>query len=149
MYGDTGVIRRLARSLREQGEAIRAEADRLVGLADTIPWDGWSARAMRLRAQQGAAALRRTAEAHADAAAALERHAVEVDRLTALIAAVERRAAVLVDAARERLTDLAHRLADGVPGLVADPVDELLDRFVPPPPGHRDWLDVELPGLSR
>ena len=32
--------------------------------------------------------------------------------------------------------------------VLPDPVDELLDRFVPPPPGHRDWLLVDLPGLS-
>ena len=32
-----------------------------------------------------------------------------------------------------------------------DPVDQLLDRFEPPPPGHRDWLTVAadlVPGLS-
>ena len=35
-----------------------------------------------------------------------------------------------------------------VDAILPDPVDELLARFVPPPSGHRDWLTVDLPGLS-
>jgi hypothetical protein len=35
-----------------------------------------------------------------------------------------------------------------VASVLPDPLDELLDRFVPPPPGHRDWLFVDLRGLS-
>ena len=52
-------------------------------------------------------------------------------------------------AARPRLAALAHRLLDGLAGPLPDPLDQLLDRFVPPPSGHRDWLDVDLPGLHR
>jgi len=50
----------------------------------------------------------------------------------------------LVEAARSRLTGLVGLLDTVLP----DPVDELLARFVPPPSGHRDWLTVELPGVS-
>ena len=32
-------------------------------------------------------------------------------------------------------------------GGLIDPLDDLLDRFVPPPSGHRDWLTVDFPGL--
>jgi hypothetical protein len=39
------------------------------------------------------------------------------------------------------------RIAGLVGGLV-DPLDDLLDRFVPPPSGHKDWLRVDLPGLD-
>lgn len=145
-YGDTAVIRRLARALRDQAAEIRAEADRLVGLADTTHWTGRAADAMRRRARERASGLRRTASLHDDAADALDRHAREVDRLTELIASTERRVGAMVEAARERLARAASALLGGLHGLAPDPLDRLLDRFVPPPSGHRDWLDVDLPG---
>ena len=141
MYGDTEAIRGLARTMREQGAALRSEAGRLHARADVVPWHGLAADAMRSRVQAQVAALRRTAGLSDDAAAALDRHADEVDRLKALIAEIEQRVMALVAAARDRLARL---LADVLP----DPVDELLARFVPPPPGHRDWLLVDLPGLA-
>lgn len=136
MYGDTTVIRRLARSLTEQAEDIRGEAGALISHAESVPWTGWAADAMRHRARDRSAALRRTAQSHDEAAHALHRHADKVDDLTQLIADLERRVRTLVSDARDRLADLGG-------------VDDLLDRFVPPPPGHRDWLDVDLPGLGR
>ncbi|MFN8195421.1 MAG: hypothetical protein U0R80_14195 [Nocardioidaceae bacterium] len=147
MYGDTRVIRRLASGLRGQGEQIRREADELVGRAEAVEWRGWAADAMRARARDRATDLRRTARAHDDAADALDRHAAEVDRLKELIGAIERRFVGLVAAARDRLAALGHQLLDGVRGLLPDPLDELLDRFAPPPHGHLDWLHVDLPGL--
>ena len=128
MYGDTTAIRSLARTVEEQAVDIAEEADVLVGLADACRWTGWAADAMRRRSRERAAALRRSAGRHRDAAAALARHADEVDRVKDLIADVERK----------------------VSGLLADLVDvaeEAVDRFVPPPPGHRDWLAVDLPDL--
>ena len=106
-----------------------------------MPWQGLAADAMRARVRAQVGALRRTAELADDAAAALDQHADEVDRLKALIAAIERKAMALVAAARDRLAGL-------VSSVLPDPIDELLDRFVPPPPGHRDWLLVDLPGLA-
>ena len=141
MYGDTEAIRGLARTMREQGAALRSEAARLLVRAETVPWHGLAADAMRARVQAQVAALRRTAGLSDDAAAALDRHADAVDRLKVLIAEIERKVTALVAAARNRLAGL---LTDVLP----DPVDELLARFVPPPPGHRDWLLVDLPGLS-
>ncbi|HET6939759.1 MAG TPA: hypothetical protein VFI19_14175 [Nocardioides sp.] len=141
MYGDTEAIRRLARTMREQGSALRSEAATLLVRADAVPWHGLAADAMRARVQAQVASLRRTAGLSDDAAVALDRHADEVDRLKALIAEIERQVLALVSAARDRLAGL---LADVLP----DPVDELLTRFVPPPPGHRDWLLVDLPGLT-
>jgi hypothetical protein len=149
MYGDTSVIRGLARSLRDQAADIRAEADRLLGQAEHTHWTGLAADAMRLRARDRAGALRRTAGLYDDAAQALDRHADEVDRLKDLIAAIERRVHQLVDAARDRIADLAHGLADGLRRALPDPVDEALDRFVPPSHGSRHWLDVDLPGVAR
>ena len=140
MYGDTETIRGLARTMREQGTALRVEAGAVLAQVDSTPWTGLAADAMRLRVRAQTAALRRTAELADDAAAALERHADEVDRLKALIAAIEHKAHALVSAARNRLAGL-------VANVLPDPVDELLDRFVPPPSGHRDWLLVDLPGL--
>jgi hypothetical protein len=141
MYGDTEAIRGLARTMRDQGTTLRAEADWLLSRADAVPWEGLAADAMRARVHAQVEALRRTADLSDDAAVALDQHADEVDRRKALIAAIERKALALVAAAKDRLAGL-------VSSVLPDPVDELLDRFVPPPPGHRDWLLVDLPGLS-
>ena len=149
MYGDTTVIRRLARELRDRAVDIRTEADHLVARADSVPWSGLAADALRRRTQDRAGALRRSAGLHDDAADALDRHAAEVDRLKELIAAIEHRAHALVDGARDRLADLGHDLVDGLGHVLPDAGDELLDRFVPPAPGSRDWLGVDLPGLGR
>jgi len=145
MYGDSTVIRALATDLREQAADIVAEADALVGQADECAWSGRAADAMRRRSRERAAALRRSAWRHRDAAEALERHAAEIDRVKDLITAMEKKALGLVTAARDRLGDLV----EGARELVGDRADDLLDRFVPPPSGHRDWLDVDLPGLRR
>ena len=147
MYGDTSVIRGLARTMRDQAADIRHEADRLVAQAESVHWSGLAADALRRRSRDRAADLRRAAGRHEDAADALEHHADEVDRLKDLIAAVERRVQGLVTSAHDRLADLGHGILDGIRHVVPDPVDQLLDRFVPPPSGSKDWLDVELPGL--
>ena len=140
MYGDTDAIRALARTMRDQGTTLRSQADWLLRRADAAPWQGLAADAMRARVRFQVGALQHTAGLADDAAAALEEHADEVDRLKALIAAIERKVMALVSAAKDRLADL-------VASVLPDPVDELLDRFVPPPSGHRDWLLVDLPGL--
>jgi hypothetical protein len=137
MYGDTTNIRGLANALRERADDIRSEAARLARRADAVPWHGLAATAMRSHAHDRVGALRRTAGLHDDAADNLDRHAREVDRLKELIAAIERRVRELIAAAQSRLSRL-----------LPDPVDELLGRFTPPPPGSRDWLTVDLPGLG-
>jgi hypothetical protein len=147
MYGDTDAIRGLARTMRDQAAALRDEAGSLLTRAEAVPWQGLAADAMRLRVRGQVCSLQHTAALADTAATALDRHADEVDRLKALIAAIERKAAALVAAARDRLAGLAGLAAGLAEGLLPDPVDELLDRFVPPPPGHRDWLLVDLPGL--
>jgi len=141
MYGDTETIRGLARTMRGQGAALRSEGAALLSRAETTPWEGLAADAMRVRVRAQVAALRHTAGLADEAAAALERHADEVDRLKALIAAVEREVLALVAAAQDRLAGL-------VGAVLPDPLDQLLARFVPPPSGHRDWLTVDLPGLG-
>ena len=140
MYGDTEAIRGLARTMRDQGTALRSQADWLRMRADAVPWEGLAADAMRARVHAQVEALRHTADLADVAAVALDQHADEVDRRKAVIAAIERKAMALVAAARDRLAGL-------VSSVLPDPVDELLDRFVPPPSGHRDWLLVDLPGL--
>jgi hypothetical protein len=140
MYGDTEAIRGLARGLRRLGDDIRWEADTLQARAEAVPWQGLAADAMRHVARHRAAALRRTAGLHDDAARALDDHADAVDRIKRLIAEIEHRVLSLVAAARDRIASL-------VGGLI-DPLDDLLDRFVPPPSGHKDWLTVRLPGLD-
>lgn len=147
MYGDTAVIRGLARELRAQALDIRTQADGLVGRAEEVPWQGAAADVMRQHARIRGAGLRRSATEHDTAAEALERHAAEVDRLQELIAAIEHRALTLVGAARGRLSDLGRPLAEGAAAVLPDSADELLARFAPPPSGHLAWLDVDLPGL--
>ncbi len=122
MYGDTLVMRKRAGQLREQGADLRATADRLVARSEAVPWQGRAADAMRLRVKERATGLRTAAEAHDTAAASLERHLTEVERLKEQVADAERR--------------LGTRVAAGERVAVA-----LL-----PPPGHADWLTLELPG---
>jgi hypothetical protein len=139
MYGDTSVIRGLARAMRERADEIRAEADQLLGRAEAVPWTGLAADAMRRLARDHAARLHSCADAHEAAADALDRHAREVDHLEELIAAVEHQA-----------LHLLHSAASGVAGflghLVPDAVDHWADHFDPPPHGSLAWLDVHLPG---
>lgn len=142
MYGDTDAIRLLARQLRSRADEVRREAELLCIAADTVLWVGAAASALRQVTRSRVAALRRTADLHEEAAHALDRHAATVEAIKRLIAEIERRVRVLIAAARERIAALA-----GVVGALIDPLDDLLDRFVPPPSGHRDWLDVHLPGV--
>lgn len=140
MYGDTNVIRGLARTMGDQAVALRAEAATLLARAEGTLWEGVAAEAMRLRVRAQVQSLRRAAWLADEAAEALVRHADEVDRLKALIAAIERKVMAMVKAAQDRLAGLVDAVLD-------DPVDELLARFVPPPTGHRDWLAVDLPAI--
>ncbi len=157
MYGDTLVMRRRAAQLREQGEDIRAMAEQLVNHSDEVAqahvWSGRAADAMRERVRDRASHLREAANAHDSAAASLEKHLAECDRLGESITGIERRASSLVADARTRIARIeASQPADhdGDPAHVratATREDQSLASFSPPPPGHKDWLTVELPGL--
>lgn len=146
MYGDTGVMRRRAGQLREQGGDIRRQADQLVSQMDAIAWSGRAADAMRERIRDRASQLRDVASRHDRAAESLERHQHEVESLKERIATAQHRAENLAADAQERLDRLA---ADDRDGVHREPVDadRVLAGFAPPPPGHKDWLTVELPGL--
>ncbi len=133
MTADPAAIRHLARELREQGTDIRAEADRLVALTVAAGWQGRAGEALQARVRDQAAALRRAAARHDDAADSLERHAGVVEERLALLLAAQRRVGELLDAAGE--------LAGGLPDLV--------ERFVPPPPGDPGWLGVDVDALAR
>jgi hypothetical protein len=126
MYGDSGVMRRHTAQIRELAADIRAMADQLVSQTEGIAWAGRAADAMRERIRDRAAGLREVATAHDTAADSLERHAQTVETLKETIALTERKAA---------------RLSDDT-----TPEDETLTTFTPPPPGHKDWLTVTLPG---
>lgn len=147
MYGDATAIHGLAGQLRDRAAQIRDVATDLAAAIDGVAWDGLAADAMRAQTGLQLDALRHTATLHDDAADALDQHAARVQQLQDLIAAIEHQAAQLVDAAHARLSDLAHGVFDGLTGLAPDPVDEVLAHFRPPPPGHLDWLTVDLPGL--
>ncbi len=151
MYGDTGVIRRLATQMSDQGTQIRSDADQLVTSSQLVVWQGRAAQAMRERMAERAVALRATADEHDDAAQALRHHADEVDRLKDLIREIAQRVRGLIEGARSRLADLASRAIDLLKRVTPDPVDEMLSAFQPPPEGHKDWLDVpdQLPGGRR
>jgi hypothetical protein len=138
MYGDTSVIRALARGMHERAGDLRAEADELAGRVEAVPWTGLAADAMRSTARHHGARLRSCADAHDSAADALLRHAREVDHLKEVIAAVEHRVLHLIDAATSGLTGLVTHVVPGA-------IDHWLDHFDPPPSGSRAWLDVHVP----
>ena len=123
MYGDSDVMRRRAAQLREQGVDLRALADQLVARTEALGWTGRAADAMRERVRERATQVREAAARHDTAADSLERHLLEVEHLKDAIAGIERRARL--------------READA---------DEPPAAFVPPPPGHKDWLTTPLPG---
>jgi hypothetical protein len=125
MYGDTAAAGRRVGQLREQAGDIRALADRLVGRAEAVPWHGRAAEAMRQRIKDRAAHLRAAAEAHDVAADSLAKHLGDVDDVKETIEQRQRRATSLLES-----------------GDVRAPAG-----FTPPPDGHKDWLDVTLPGL--
>lgn len=146
MYGDTAVIRRRVDQLREQGADVRSMADLLVGRAEQVGWHGRAAEAMRERVRERAARLRDAAGRHDTAADALERHLHEITATGDAIAQVERRVRALVAEARGRVERLEREAVDSVEVRPSED-DRRLLAFDPPPPGHRDWLAVELPGL--
>ena len=138
MYGDTAVIRALARGMHERAGELRAEADELAGRVEAVPWTGLAADAMRSAARDHGARLRCCADAHDSAADALLRHVREVDHLKEVIAAVEHRVLHLIDAATSGLAGLVTHVVPGA-------IDHWLDHFDPPPSGSRAWLDVHVP----
>ena len=147
MYGDSTAMRKRAAQLREQGTDVRTMADRLVAQLETLDWQGRAAADMRSRIHDRAAHLRDCANRHENAAESLEHHLSEVDRLKDSIAGTERKASSLVTDARTRIAQLDRQ--DDPSGITREPTDtdRLLDQFVPPKPGHKDWLTVTLPGL--
>ena len=140
MYGDTAAGRKRVAQLREQGGDIRALAARLVSQAEAVPWHGKAADAMRERIKERADHLRAAAAHHETAAESLARHLGEVDTLKEAIDTRAHKATTLIEDARTRAS------ASGE-GARPDDADAALLAFDPPPPGHRDWLTVDLPGL--
>ncbi|WP_181312053.1 hypothetical protein [Nocardioides campestrisoli] len=136
-------MRRRVGQLREQAVELRQTADRLVAQAESVPWRGRAAEAMRLRIKERAAHLREAAGLHENAAESLSRHVHEVDHRQDSIVVIERKVASLVADAQSRV----ETLEAARPGAEPEPEDAVLVAFVPPPSGHKDWLDVELPGL--
>jgi hypothetical protein len=147
MYGDSGVMRRRAAQIREQGADIRTMADQLVAQTEGIAWTGRAADAMRERIRERAAHLRQVASAHDTAADSLVHHCQQVDRLKDQIVDTERKAETLTGDARARVDQIES--ADDPAGVrrTPSPEDQTLAAFTPPPPGHKDWLTVTLPGL--
>lgn len=139
MYGETDVMRRRVGQLREQSADIRRLADQLVGRTEIVDWTGRAADSLRERARERAIALRECAQRYESAADALDRHADDVDHLKDAIAVRERSAESLLGEAHARKSVL-----EGGAALTDE--DVVLAGFTPPPPGHRDWLTVELPG---
>lgn len=147
MYGDTDVMRKRVGQLREQGVDLRGLADHLVAQTEGLGWTGRAADTMRERIRERAAHLREVAAGHDTAADSLEKHLHEVDRLKDAIADTERRATTLVADARTRVARVESFDDPAGVARTPDAADEHLAGFVPPAPGHQDWLAVDLPGL--
>ena len=140
MYGDSAAARKRVSQLREQGDDIRAIADRLVASSEGVPWSGRAADAMRARIKDRANHLRVAAGHHETAADSLARHVTEVDGVKESIEEISGKADSLVVEAKSRIAALDD-------GASATDEDTALAAFSPPPAGHKDWLTVELPGL--
>ncbi|WP_203337440.1 hypothetical protein [Nocardioides limicola] len=136
MYGDDDVIRHRIGQLREQGTDLRSLADQLVARVDGSNWTGRAGESLRGRVRDRAALLRASAGDHDTAADTLAHHLTTVEDTRDTITGIERRAGALLTEARAR----AEAGTD-------DPSDAALLTFTPPPAGHRDWLDLDLPGL--
>jgi len=147
VYGDTLVMRRRVAQLREQAEDVRQLAEALVARSDDVEWHGRAAESMHSRIRQRAAGLREAAEAHDAAASSLERHVATCDRLSDAIAGTERRVTALIADARARMARAEARAGHDDLHVLPTPEDRALVAFIPPPSGHRDWLDVHVPGL--
>ncbi|WP_300406006.1 hypothetical protein [Nocardioides sp.] len=150
MYGDPDVLRSQVDDLREQALDVRSLADQLVARTEGLGWSGRAAEAMRLRVTERAGHLRAAAAEHDAAADALLAHAQEVARLQEAIQDVEQRVHDLVAEAgtRQSRRDLDPQAPGGAAS--SDPTaddDRLVLAFEAPPPGHRDWLSAEVPGL--
>ncbi len=146
MYGDLAMIRRRVGQLREQAVDVRGTADRLVAQADGVDWHGRAAEALRARIHRRAEQLRGCAARHDTAADSLERHFGEVARLKERIVEIELDASARISAARDRIARIeAYDDPEGVQR-VATPDDHRLADLVPPPPGHKDWLTLEITG---
>ena len=143
MYGDSAASRKRVAQLREQSGDIRAAADRLVAQAESVPWHGRAAEAMRTRIKERANHLRVAAGHHETAADSLLRHVTEVDTRKEAIESIRHKADSITSDAAARIAALEAADEGGQP----TDEDATLAAFVPPPAGHKDWLTVELPGL--
>ncbi|UUZ61943.1 hypothetical protein [Nocardioides sp. B-3] len=141
MYGDSAASRKRVAQLREQSGDIRAAADRPVARAESVPWHGRAAEAMRTRIKERANQLRVAAGHHETAADSPARHVTEVDTRKEAIESIQHKAESMT-------TDAVSRIAALDEGSTQpSDVDAALAAFLPPPAGHKDWLTVELPGL--
>lgn len=149
MYGDSAAMRKRAGQLRDQATDIRGMADRLVGQIEAINWEGRTAADMRARIHDRAVHLRDCAAQHETASESLTKHVAEVDGLKDSIENIERKTLSLVADARTRISRQNALSGESSGGVTIDPsdTDRTLDQFVPPTEGHKDWLNVELPGL--
>lgn len=113
MYGDPDAIRALARTLTDQGEAVRAEGRRLLALLGATRWSGLAAEAAHTTAHRRVDDLAACAVRHDDAADALVRHAAEVEHRLAVLARAE-------DALVGLVTDGLGRAGELLPELLPD-----------------------------
>jgi uncharacterized protein YukE len=149
MYGDTAAIRARAHRMRERAHAIRSDARALLAGAETVPWQGLAAEAMRRLARDHVNDLHRCAAAHEEAADALDRHARDVDHVKELIADVEHRVLGILHAATGDVAGMVgHVLPDALEPWTGDWAHDWARDFVPPPHGSLAWLDVHVPRPS-
>ena len=149
MYGDTLVMRRRAAQLREQGEDIRTMAEQLVTRSDEVgvagrgvpptPCGTGSASAPPTCATPPTPTTSRPPRSRSTSASATGSPSP-----SPASSAGPRPSwptpAPASPGCRARPDDDAVRPT-------ATREDQALVAFAPPPSGHKDWLDVELPGL--
>ena len=146
MYGDTGVMRKRAAQLREQGATSARRPTSSSPRSTPSRWTGRAADAMRERIRDRAAHLREVAAAHDSAADSLERPPQQVECSRTRSPRTERKTDKLATDARARVAQA--RAADDPDGVhrAPDPEDRVLAGFTPPPSGSQGLAHRRAPG---
>jgi len=151
MYGEPRKIREVAERLESRAEQLRSEADELHTASQNSPWVSVAGDRMRAHARERRDELRGVAREYDEAAQKVRDHAVEVQRLLDLIAAIERQVRAIIGEAVSRLKDAVSAVVGGIKDALTpgDEDDRRLAETPTPPPGHKDWLDMPdaVPGV--
>lgn len=146
MYGDPDQIRAVATRLRAVADDVSTERAAVVAGMD-VDWQSAAATAFRDELTEWAGSVGRSVEEIVQAAAAVDRHADEVEEKIELIRAAEEWARQEIADLRDTVSGVGGHIKAFVGDVVSDAVDFAKVRLgavpdVLPSPGDLGWLDV-------